>query len=97
MALGLIQLLTEMCPTNLPGGKGQPAHKADNLTTICELTVLKMWEASTSHNPMGLYSPLRFTSIDLVTNSLIIFENILYHHSCTLKTCVGKQYIIGEI
>jgi hypothetical protein len=21
---------------NLPGGKGRPAHKADNLTVICE-------------------------------------------------------------
>jgi hypothetical protein len=29
---------------NLPGGKGQPVRKADNLTAICELSVYKMWE-----------------------------------------------------
>jgi hypothetical protein len=33
-----------MSTRNLPGGKGRPACKADNLTAICEPTVLKMWE-----------------------------------------------------
>jgi hypothetical protein len=36
MALGLTQSLTEMSTKNLPGGKGRPARKADNLTAICE-------------------------------------------------------------
>jgi hypothetical protein len=36
MALGSIQPLTEMSTRNLSGGKGRPARKADNLTTICE-------------------------------------------------------------
>jgi hypothetical protein len=43
VALGSTQPLTEMSTRNLPGeavgGKGRPAHKADNLTAICELTV----------------------------------------------------------
>jgi hypothetical protein len=39
MALELTRPLTEMNTINLPGGKGQLMHKADNLTTICELTV----------------------------------------------------------
>jgi hypothetical protein len=39
MALGPTQPLTDMSTRNLPGGKGQPAHKADNLTTIYEPTV----------------------------------------------------------
>jgi hypothetical protein len=39
IALGSTQPLTEMSTVNLPGGKGQPACKADNLTAICELTV----------------------------------------------------------
>jgi hypothetical protein len=39
MALGSTQLLTEMSTRNLPGGKGRLAHKADNLTAICEPTV----------------------------------------------------------
>jgi hypothetical protein len=36
MALGLTQPLTEMSTMNLPGGKGQPVHKAENFTAICE-------------------------------------------------------------
>jgi hypothetical protein len=36
MALGSTQPLTEMSTRHLPGGKEQPAHEADNLTTICE-------------------------------------------------------------
>jgi hypothetical protein len=39
MALGSTQPLTEMSTRNVPGGKGLPAHKADNLTAICEPTV----------------------------------------------------------
>jgi hypothetical protein len=36
MALGSAQPLTEMSTSNLPGGKGPSAHKADNFTAICE-------------------------------------------------------------
>jgi hypothetical protein len=32
MALGSTQPLTEMSTRNFPGGKGRPAHKADNLS-----------------------------------------------------------------
>jgi hypothetical protein len=32
------------CARNLPGGKGRPVRKADNLTAICEPIVLKIWE-----------------------------------------------------
>jgi hypothetical protein len=38
-ALGRLSLLTEISTRNLAGGKGQPARKADNFTTICEPTV----------------------------------------------------------
>jgi hypothetical protein len=44
MALGSTQPLTGMSTRNLPGGKGQPTHGADNLTAICEPIVQKMWE-----------------------------------------------------
>jgi hypothetical protein len=33
------QSLTELNTKNPPGGKVQPAHKADSLNTICEPTV----------------------------------------------------------
>jgi hypothetical protein len=59
MALGSTQLLTEMSTRNLPGGKGRPARKADNLTAICEPIVIEDMGASTFHNPMGLYDLLQ--------------------------------------
>jgi hypothetical protein len=39
VAVELIQSLREINTKNVPGGKGRPALKADNLTAICELTV----------------------------------------------------------
>jgi hypothetical protein len=36
MALGSTQFLTEMSTRNLPGVKGRPARRTDNLTAICE-------------------------------------------------------------
>jgi hypothetical protein len=44
MALCSTQPLTEMSTRNLPGGKGRPMRKADNLTAICEPIVSKMWD-----------------------------------------------------
>jgi hypothetical protein len=35
MALRSTQLLTEMSTKNIPGGKGRPARKVDNLSAIC--------------------------------------------------------------
>jgi hypothetical protein len=36
MALRSTQPLAEMSNRNLPGSKGRPARKVDNLTAICE-------------------------------------------------------------
>jgi hypothetical protein len=36
MALGSTHPLTEMSNRNLPGSKGRPVLKADNITAICE-------------------------------------------------------------
>jgi hypothetical protein len=36
MVLGSTQPVTEVSTRNLPGGKGRPVRKADNLTAICE-------------------------------------------------------------
>jgi hypothetical protein len=44
MTLGSTQPVTEMSTRYLLWGKGRPAHKADNLTAICEPIVWKMWE-----------------------------------------------------
>jgi hypothetical protein len=54
MALGSTQPLTEMSTRKLHGGvKGQPAHKADNLTAFYEPIVYKNVGASASHNRMA--------------------------------------------
>jgi hypothetical protein len=39
MALGSTQSVTEMSTRKLPGGKGRPARKADNLIATCKSTV----------------------------------------------------------
>jgi hypothetical protein len=39
MALGSTQPLSEMNTSNLPGSKGRPASKADNLAASCKPTV----------------------------------------------------------
>jgi hypothetical protein len=39
MALGSTKPLIEMTTRNLPGGKGRPERKVDNLTAISEPTV----------------------------------------------------------
>jgi anti-sigma-K factor RskA len=59
MTLGLTQVLTEMSIRDLPGGRGRPARKADNLTAICESICLENVGGSTSHNPMGLHGLLQ--------------------------------------
>jgi hypothetical protein len=40
----LIQFLNKKMLWHLPGGKGRPARKPDNLTAISEPIVEKMWE-----------------------------------------------------
>jgi hypothetical protein len=59
MALGSTQPITEMSIRNLPGGKGRPGRKADNLTAICESIVRENVGASTSHNPLDLQGLLQ--------------------------------------
>jgi hypothetical protein len=44
MTLGSTQPLTEMRTRNLPGGKGRPALKADNLNAVYESIVWQIWE-----------------------------------------------------
>jgi hypothetical protein len=66
LALGSTQPLTEMSTRNLPGGKGRPARKADNLTAICELSS-KCGSLDVSQH----YGPSRpVTGISLLTFTL---------------------------
>jgi hypothetical protein len=59
-----------MSTGNLPGNKGRPERGADNLTTICEPIVYKMWE------PERLTTLWAFTacyrdSFPLITDKLL--------------------------
>jgi hypothetical protein len=76
MAPGLTQPLTEMSTRSLPGCKGQPVCKADNLTTICELNAEKRWEAQRL-NLMGLHGLLQgyiylFTQKNYAANLFLV-------------------------
>jgi hypothetical protein len=44
MALESTQPLTEISTKNLPGGKGWPVCKANNLTAISDTIIWKMWD-----------------------------------------------------
>jgi hypothetical protein len=54
MALGSTQPLTEMNTRNLPGSKGRPARKADNLTAIYEPIVYTKCGRFDVSQPYGL-------------------------------------------
>jgi hypothetical protein len=56
MALGSTKPLTEMSTRNLPGGKGRPARKTNNLTAICKQIV---WTKCGSLDVSRSYGPPR--------------------------------------
>jgi hypothetical protein len=58
MALTSTQPLTEMSARNLPGGKGRPERRADNLTAICEPTVQTKYGSLDVSQPNGLSRPV---------------------------------------
>jgi hypothetical protein len=62
MALGSTQNLTAMSTKNLPGDKGRPVRKTNNLTIICETECLENVGSSTSQN---LWRPRPVTGIAL--------------------------------
>jgi hypothetical protein len=59
MALRSTQPLTEMSIRNLPGAKGRPVHKTDNLTANLWADCLENVAASTSHIRIGLHGLLQ--------------------------------------
>jgi hypothetical protein len=75
---GRLILLTEMSTRNLPGGKGRPVCKADNLTAICEPLVYKMWQPR--------YLTTLWASKACYRDSFIFFTFYRQHKNQTL-TC----------
>jgi hypothetical protein len=83
MVLGLTQPVTEMSIKNLPGCKGRPARKADNLTAICEQIFWKMEprRLTTPWAPAACYRDSftsSFTSTFLVKCVFIYKQKINY-------------------
>jgi hypothetical protein len=70
MTLGATQPLTEMSTRNLLGSKGRSAHKADNLTAICESIAYKIWE------PRRLTT--QWASTACYRDSFFILQNYCY-------------------
>jgi hypothetical protein len=104
MALGSTQPLTEMSTTNLPGVKGLPVRKADNLTAICEYVCIESVGASTSHNPTDLHgllqgqlSLLYFISFTVLCEhvkrqeeiSQMALQNIINVHFLVVPPCIN--------
>jgi hypothetical protein len=90
MAPGSTQPLTETSTRNLPGGKGRPARKADNLTVLCEPIVWKVWE---SLNLRTLWAFKVCYRIQLYLFFLYLISSLFSVLSCTHKKLVSSQNI----
>jgi hypothetical protein len=74
MVLGSTQLLTEMRTRNIPGGKGRPERKLDNLTAICEPIIQTKCGSLDVSQLYG--GPRRATGIDLP----LLYWKIMKHY-----------------
>jgi hypothetical protein len=100
MALGMTQSLRELCTRNLPEGKGRPPRKADNLTTICESNVWKMWEPQHPTNLRAFTACYRdsftltfylFLSVrQTIPTALSLFCRTITAGLCFLRLCSSK-------
>jgi hypothetical protein len=77
MALGSTQPLTEMSTGYLLEVKGRPEHKSDNLTTIYERIVQKMWEPRRLKTLCAFTACYRDTFYNIVLSFVTIFKRLV--------------------
>jgi hypothetical protein len=73
VALGSIQLLTEMSTRNLSGDKGRRVIKAGNLTAVCEPTIYTTWGALCLTTLLASKAPYKV--IDVQVNAFALVRN----------------------
>jgi hypothetical protein len=86
MALRPTHPLTEMSTRNLPGGKGWPARKADNLTVICEPTIKRKYGNLDASRPYGSSQPVTGIPLPFFT---------LYGRKWISKKPVVKSHVVS--
>jgi hypothetical protein len=80
-----------MSTRSLPGGKGRPARKADNLTAVYEPSVYKMWEPRrlTTLLVSTAYYKDSFTFTQL---TFLIFLDISEFHCSVSQVRISPTY-----
>jgi hypothetical protein len=89
MPLESTQRLIEMSTRNLPGVKGWLAHKADNLTTICELIVQKCGSLDDSQ-PYG-------ASMACYRDSFTLICIWKVASTCDMYVCTVHNYVYSNV
>jgi hypothetical protein len=78
--LGSTQPLTELSARNVPGGKRQPARRADKLTTIREPTVLTKCGSLNISQPYGSSRPVTGMALPFTLYPVVLCVQLSFPH-----------------